>query len=256
MSTMPAYPREITLDTLPQLLAAHHARFGDMTMTAGPVETPPVGASQQAPQPGQEPDPAERPDGVSDEEWQALGDPGRTALTRERERAQAAERALAAARAARPAPPKKDDPPKPAEPQEKKATSEPDIAKIVQEAVAAAVKPFAEKDAQREAEKAAEAIADTVLETARDQFHDPTDALASIDLTQVTDGNGRADQDKIDTAIKDLLARKPHLGKAPDGRRHAPPGSPAGASAPAAPLDTRVKETLARMQAQTGIKAT
>ena len=36
--------------------------------------------------------PVERPEGVTEEEWEALGDPGKRAIVRERERAEKAER--------------------------------------------------------------------------------------------------------------------------------------------------------------------
>lgn len=258
MSTMPEYPTEITLETLPQLFAAHRARFGGWTMIdppanpAPPADPPPPGAPAfEAP-----PAPAgpQRPEGVSEEEWNALGDPGQRAITREREARQAAERQLAAARAPKPAPPAKKaaaTPPKPSDPPE----GDPDIASIIKEAVAAAIQPFQEREEERTAEQAATKIQKAVLDSAADTFLDPTDALTGIDLTQVTDGNGGADPAKIQKELEDLLVRKPHLGRTPDGRRYAAPGSPAGAAHSAVPLETKVQETLKRMQAATGVKS-
>lgn len=236
---------------------------------------PPAGqaAAPQAP-PEQQPPAAapERPDGVSEQEWEALGDPGRNALVRERERAQAAERALAASRA-RPAPPKGAQPgadhqpateqQQPAQQQtsapgqvEQLATGgQPDIAAIVQQAVAAAVKPFQERDEQREAERAAQTIQSAVMDAAKDRFHDATDALASIDLTQVTDGNGGVDQNKVGIALEDLLKRKPHLGKVVDDRRYAQAGAGAAPAGSSRPLDDRVQAMLTEMQTAAGIKA-
>lgn len=202
--------------------------------------------------PADPPQGPQRPEGVSEQEWDALGDPGKAAIVRERERASAAERALAAERAKvpKPAPPKA-DPPSPS----KSDDDQPDIAAIIKDAVAQAVKPFQDAQAQAEADRAATAIADAVTAAAKDRFHDPSDALAGIDLTGVTDGNGRPDQTKIDDALKDLLTRKPHLGKPDDGRRRPPAGAPVGAGGGSSiPLDDRVKATLARMQSASGVK--
>jgi hypothetical protein len=99
----------------------------------------------------------EKPDGVTDAEWAALGDPGKSALVRERQRAQAAETALAAARAGQPQPPKP-APPKPADPPPKGPDGQPDIAAMIQQAVQAAVNPLLERDATREAVEAAEKV--------------------------------------------------------------------------------------------------
>jgi hypothetical protein len=254
-STKPEYPTKITLKTLPQLLAAHRAHFGGMTMTQALPDPagPPADPQQQAP--SDPPQPPQRPDGVTEEEWSTLGDPGQRAILRERERTQAAERALAAARA-RPAPPKTQQTP-PAQQQPQQPDPEggtPDIAKIIQDAVAQAVRPFQDRDEQRDAEQAVQKIQTTVLDSAKDTFLDPTDALANIDLTQVTDGNGGVDDEKVKTALADLLTRKPHLGRTPDGRRYAPPGSPAGAQQSTAPLEAQVQSTLQRMQASAGIR--
>ncbi len=177
-----------------------------------------------------------------------MGDPGKTALVRERERARTAEQALAAARATPPTPPVPPTPglvpPKPGDP--------PDFAALISAAVAQAIAPIQERDAQREAVQAAERIRDSVTTAATDRFHDSTDALAQVDLTQVTDGAGLPDTAKITAALDDLLKRKPHLGRAVDDRRRPPPG---GAGGPAsAPLDDRVKATLARMQSASGVK--
>jgi hypothetical protein len=60
---------------------------------APPAPVPP------APSPPAPPAAPEKPDGVTDAEWAALGDPGKNAIVRERQRAAAAEQALAAERA-------------------------------------------------------------------------------------------------------------------------------------------------------------
>jgi hypothetical protein len=196
--------------------------------------------------------PAEKPDGVTDAEWAALGDPGKAAIVRERQRATAAEQALAAARANPPTPPKL-VPPKPIEPPK---PGEPvDIAAQIRAGIEAAMAPLLERDATREASQAAEKIREAVTTAASERFHDASDALAQIDLTTLTDGEGKADPAKVTAALDDLLTRKPHLGKAVDNRRRAADGSLIGGAPGAeAPLDDRVKATLARMQASTGVK--
>ncbi len=243
---IPAKPAEITLDTLPDLFAHHRAVFGGWKMTATPPE----------PDPATPPAAPERPDGVTEDEWAALSDPGRAALTREREARQAAERALAASRA-RPAPPKQPaqatatptEPPKP----QPATGDQPDIAAIVQQAVEAAVKPFVEREEQRETQAAAEKVRTAVLDAAKDKLHDATDALANIDLTTIVTEQGTADAEKVKTALDDLVTRKPHLAKSTT--RQAPIGI--GGGGPAAVTDAeKVKAALADMQRATGIRTT
>jgi len=241
----PVKPKQITLDTLPQLFAHHRARFGGWTMNANDTGDGEVSGD------GGEQSQAERPDGVSEHEWSALGDPGRAAILREREARQAAERALAAARA-RPTPPAhRPAGPSGSAPQSgPPATSEPDVTAIVQQAVEAALKPFQEREAQRDAEQAASRVRDAVLEAAKPLLHDASDALAGIDLTTVIDEQGRADASKVDAALKDLTTRKPHLAKY---GRQAPVGI--GGGGPAALTDAdKVKAILADMQRATGVR--
>jgi hypothetical protein len=240
----PMKPTHITLDTLPQLFAYHRARFGGWSMNANDTTDSDKGG-------GGEGSPVQRPDGVSEEEWSALGDPGRTAILREREARQTAERALAAARA-RPTPPaKKAAPAAGTQSQDKPAGGEADVAAIVQQAVEAALKPFQEREAQRDAEQAANLVRDAVLKAAEPLLHDASDALAGIDLTSVVDDQGRADAAKVDAALKDLATRKPHLAKY--GTRQAPVGI--GGGAPAALTDAeKVKSILADMQRATGVR--
>lgn len=246
---VPAKPAEITLDTLPQLFAHHAARFGGWSMNGG---TPGAPAAPQ------------RPDGISEEEWTALGDPGRVAIVREREARQAAERDLAIARA-KPAPPKAPAAPAaPATGAQAPAAATPDPAapaagqaldaNAIQKMIVEAVKPIIDRDAERDAQAAAGKITDAVMAAAKDKFHDPTDALSGIDLTKVVTDAGTADAAKITAELDALLTRKPHLGKPVDPRRAAVPGAGAGAGGAAAPLGDRVKDTLARMQEANGIK--
>lgn len=243
-SLIPAKPAEITLDTLPQLFAHHRARFGGWQMTQTPPEPEPSGGGDTPP---------ERPDDIPETDWNALGDPGKRVIVREREARQAAERALAAARA-KPTPPKPADPPKPtAQPPAKTEdqSGQPDVAAIVQQAVEAAIKPFVEREQQRETAQAAQKVQDDVLELAKPLLHDPTDALAGIDLAGVVNEQGKADPAKVKTALEDLVKRKPHLAKSHE--RVAPPGI--GGGGPAAATDAeKVKAVLADMQRATGVK--
>jgi hypothetical protein len=247
---VPAKPTEITLETLPQLFAHHKARFGGWTMTQTPPEgDPPAGGDGGG---GDNPPPPERPDGISEAEWNALGDPGKQAILRERERAQAAERALAASRA-RPAPPKQQqDPPKGDPPKQDPPKGDPpkqddkvDVAAIVKQAVDEAVKPFREAEERRELEAYAERVRSAVLDAAKPLLHDATDALANVDLAGVVDDNGLADPAKVKSVLDDLVKRKPHLAKSP--QRQAPAGIGGGAPADATDGE-KVKAALARMQ--------
>lgn len=247
--TVPAKPKHITLDTLPQLFAHNRARFGGFSMTITPPEPAPPAPAPSAP--------AQRPDGVTEEEWNALGDPGRAAILREREARQAAERALAASRA-RPAPPA----PAPKPPADPKPPTDPpkdqagnvDVAAIVQQAVEAAVKPFRDAEEQRKVDEAATRVRTSVLDAAKTRLHDASDAIAHIDLTQVLDGNGQADPAKVTAALDDLVTRKPHLAKVVDDRRYAEPGAGPTPGGSTPPINDRVKDKLASMQQRAGIK--
>jgi hypothetical protein len=198
--------------------------------------------------------PVERPEDIAEDVWDALGDPGKAALVREREARQEAERALAAARAPKPTPPKSGPFTPPAPKATPPATSgpgdQPDIAAIVQQAVTEAIKPFQEAEERRTAQEAAREIVNAVTQAAKDQFHDPSDAVANIDLTKIVNEQGQADADKIKAELDAVLQRKPHLAKGP---RYAPPGI--GGGAPAAATDAeKVKAVLADMQRATGLR--
>lgn len=190
---------------------------------------------------------SDRPEGVSEDDWKALGDPGNAALVRERARATAAEQALAAERAKnipKPAPKPPDPAPKPDEKPDPN-----DVGELIRRHVEAALTPFRDAEAARQATQAAERIRDAVQSAAKARFHDPGDAITQIDLSSLTDGQGRADEAKVKAALDDLLTRKPYLGKAVDTRRRGTPGSPVGATpnGNAKSLEDRVKEQLALM---------
>lgn len=265
-----AFPGPITLDNLDQLFAHHRSLTGGYGMDAsgagqGGGQSAGQTGTQGAGQGGQ---PADRPEGVSEEEWTALGDPGRAAIIRERQARQEAERRLAAAQA-RPAPPGGSQGDGQAGGGQGGQNGQngngnqgagqggqqgaPDIAAIVQQAVADAVKPFQEAEERRRVDEAAGKVRAAVLEAAGARLHDPTDALGNVDLTQVVDGNGAVDPAKVAAALDALVSKKPHLAKS--GQRYAPPGIGGGAPAGANEAD-KVKAALAQMNEAAGLRVT
>lgn len=220
-----------------EVLAFHRATFGNARMEASD---------------------GERPEGVSEEEWNALGDPGKAALQRERQARTEAEQKLADASRPKPTPPAQKAP-------EQKPESKPgggeqgqatDIAALIQQAVQQAVAPFQEQQQQWQADQAVAQVRDQITKAAAPRFHDVTDVLAQIDTSDLTDGAGSPDAAKIDAALSALAQAKPHLVKPQYDPRTTAPGAMFGGSAgtPQA-LDDRVKESLARMQLSAGIRS-
>lgn len=193
--------------------------------------------------------PVEKPEGVTDDEWNALNDPGKAAIVRERAARTEAERKLAAAQA-RPKDPAKPAA-APATPPAPAAGETPDFAKLIADGIAAALKPFEERENQRAAEEAAGKVRTAVLEAAKERLQDATDAL-QIDLRTVLDDNGATDAAKVTKAIDDLLTAKPHLAKSTT--RFAPPGIGGGTPAAAANQKEKVEEILAGMQTSAGVR--
>lgn len=225
MSKTIAMPAELA-----EIIATHRALFGGFAMEADGGETPP-----------------ERPDGIEATEWDALGDPGKRALVRERQRATDAEQRLAAALTPKPKPPT----PAPKAPEPKPDGEQSDMAALIQAAVEAAVAPLRQAQEQQAADAQARVVIDAVKAAAAPLLHDATDAL-QIDLTAVIDTNGQPDHAKIRAALDALTQAKPHLVKAQPFARQGDPtlyGAPAGAS-----VEDKVKASLARMQAASGIK--
>lgn len=261
-----AFDKPITLGNLHELFSHHKGLTGGFSMTAGPAApepTPPaaptptfLAPAAPAPAPAPADAPPERPDGVSEDEWNSLGDPGKRAIVRERNRADAAERSLAASRA-RPTPPKLAEPAAPAggqpAPAPAKAGDEPDIAAMINQAVTNALKPITEREEQRTIDEAADKVRTAVIDAARPVLHDATDALAGIDLTTVIDANGVVDPAKVKTALDDLVARKPHLAKPVQQQRQAPLGIGGGNPAPATEGE-KVKAALERMQKSVNLR--
>lgn len=185
----------------------------------------------------------ERPSGVSEEEWDALGDPGKRALNRERAAREQAERDLVAARSAERLGQKPSE-----------ADVEPvDINAIITQAVAAAIQPFQKAEEDRAAREAQGALAAKVRAAAKERLHDDGDALAHLDLDKLAT-DGQPDDTKIAAALDELVQAKPHLAKPADDRRRFDPSQPIGGGQHSADAAEKVREALDRMKAATGIK--
>jgi hypothetical protein len=202
---------------------------------------------------GAEGDEPQRPEDIPEETWDALGDPGKQAIVREREKTAKAEQQANSLRAelaknARPGPPRPGSTPAP-----QAGDQQPDIEAIVTQAVAAALKPFEDREQERVAGEAAEKVVQAVRDAAASRYIDPSDALG-IDLTAVVGESGKADPAKIARALDKHLEDKPHLAK---GQRTAPAlvgGAPTVAST--ATAAEQVKARLAEMQAAAGVRVT
>jgi hypothetical protein len=184
----------------------------------------------------------EPPEGVSKEEWDALGDPGKRALIRERTARQEAERKVAAAHA-RPTPP----------PGTKPALTtpeQPDLAKMIADAVAAATKPLIEAE-ERRTQQEQGAVVEKVIRDAATGFHDPSDAVANIDRTKIL-VDGVVDTDKLAAELATLGTSKPHLIR--DPRRFAPAGAGGQQGDPAKTADAKAAEIGQQMSTALGFK--
>ncbi|MCU1590653.1 MAG: hypothetical protein JWP11_1909 [Frankiales bacterium] len=221
--------------TVDELIAWHRARFGDARM-----EDP------------------QKPDDVTQEEWDALGDPGRRALDRVRRARSEAERARDAAVAdkakadqaaadaqaelekAKKEPPKKEDPPA-------------DVAAQIQTAVAAALenvtKTYTEQIDQLRAERAAEQLTAQAQRVAADVLVDPTLVGTFVDLRTVVNPQGQLDEQALRDNLATLVEQRTYL-KRPE-QAPAPGANPfgghPGGARPApdkATFDARVAEQL------------
>lgn len=92
---------------------------------------------------------------------------------------------------------------------------------------------------RREADRAADERANArivkaeVKALAADTFADPSDAHLYVDLTDFdVDDDGDVDEDAIKAALKDVLAKKPHLAKKGKGPKSDPSQGPRGGSKP------------------------
>jgi|GEM_PF-3022629 len=139
----------------------------------------------------------DKPDDVSDEEWSALGDPGKQALVRTKESAKQA-RQKAADEAARAAALQ-------AQIDELKNASESDTEKLVREATEQATKNVTKQANAR-------IISAEVRAQAAGKLADPADAIKFLDLTKFeADDTGAVDEAAISAAIDQLVESKPYL---------------------------------------------
>ena len=122
-----------------QVLAFHRATFGDARMEAEQGSDSPA---------------AEKPEGVSDAEWDALGDPGKQALVRERQARADLEAQLAEARKPKPSPPAQKTGEEKGE-AAKDASKGDDLEARIAAAVQAALAPVQESQQQWQAEQLA-----------------------------------------------------------------------------------------------------
>lgn len=84
---------------------------------------------------------------------------------------------------------------------------------------------------QERAQKAIRtAVAAKVEALAATSFTDPEDAAGALDLAAYVDDDGAIDTDAIKRDLADLLKRKPHWGKGPDGPRRPAPDRTQGSS--------------------------
>ena len=174
---------------------------------------------------------ASRPEGITDEEWAALGDPGKRAIERERRANREAQRVLEQTRrelaeARKPATQQhSDDKGKGSENNPDKA-EQPDVAAIVEQAVAAALRPFQEQQAAT----AAQRVQDRAQSLAAALLHNAADAVSFLELSKMVTATGDPDEQAIRDGLAQLVEDRPYLAKPTDGRRAAP-GSGQGAGA-------------------------
>jgi multidrug efflux pump subunit AcrA (membrane-fusion protein) len=184
----------------------------------GEPPTPPVPAPPADPTP----DPGNPDDGAD-----ALGDKGKQALDRMK-----TERAAAKAEAA--AEKKRAD-----ELAAKVAEFEDRDKSDLEKATAAA-----DRAAQLAAAATSRAVRAEVKALAADQFADPSDAAAFLDLTAYASADGEIDTDAISKDLTALLESKPHLGR-PAGPRPPKQDPGQGARPPAPPTDFRTADRAA-----------
>lgn len=217
------------------------------------VAAPP--ATGQPPAPTPDPNAPTRPDGVSEEEWNALGDPGRRALDRVRRQRDEARRDLEQ----RPAPPPPANPatsPSPARPPA--PSNGGDIADQIRQAVEAATAPLRQQLDQVGARSAAQVVADRVRTLAAERLQDPEDALRFLDPSRFVTAAGTPDDAAIRDGVTGLLEQRGYLARTTpppaDGLRYAAPNSGQGPGTPGAPsMAEQVQHELARMYASAGM---
>ena len=123
----------------------------------------------------------------------------------------------------------------------------------MQQAVAAAIAPFQQAQEQRDAADAARLVAEAVTTAATGRMHDPSDALANVDLTTVVDASGRPDSAKITAALDEIGKSKPYLMRS-DRRFPAEGHMLGGPAAPVVSEEARVAAAALKMATAAGIK--
>lgn len=195
--------------TIEELLAFHRGVFGDARM---------------------DDDPPERPSDVTQEEWDALGDPGRRALDRVRRAQRDADRARDAAVAAQTAAVRERDQAR-TELEKARKDAKPDdapkdVAEQIKDAVAAAVQQvtqqFTEKIDTLTAAQAAERLQTRAQKIAGDVLIVPDLVGSLVDLSTMTDGQGALDEQALRDALATLIETRPEL------KRAAAPADPLG----------------------------
>lgn len=190
----------------------------DPASTAPTPEAPEEPSSADAPQEPSDPDPADEPDDDDPEPEGAkkLGDAGKRALDKLRQEKAAAKKEAAEERRKAAALAKK------VEEFELRDKSELDREKAKTERLA-----------QQATKATARAVQAEVRALSTGMFADPTDAAEVLmrDPAQYVDDSGDIDTDAIQTALDDLLERKPHWARP----------EPAADPAPAAPQKPRPK---------------
>lgn len=85
----------------------------------------------------------------------------------------------------------------------------------------------------------ARAVKAEVKALAASEFADPEDAFAFLDHASYVDAAGDIDTQQIKADLAELLARKPHLGKAPSTRRPQPDRTQGSGARGASPIEPR-----------------
>lgn len=211
-------------------------------------DDPPVGdQGQQLPSSDGQQD-GQRPDGVSEEEWAALGDPGRRALERERRTAREERRTRERLeQQLRERDQQQQNPPAPPAPETPGKGGKPgdtDVQALIDRAVQAALRPVLEQQAAT----AAERIRDRAQAIAAQVLHNPADAAVHLDLTTMVTASGDPDEQAIRDGLARLIEDRPYLAKPRDGRRAAEGSGQGAGSSTSQTLQQRTQAVLERMK--------
>lgn len=215
-----------------QLMAFHRRTFGDAVMETDPAGTPPAGPPAGPPAdpagtppagtPPADPDPDDDDDEDEDPPGsEALGDPGKRALDAQKAKLKAEK--------------------------VKRLAAEQRIAELTAPKAGDELTPEQLRE-QIRGEVSAEfklPLLKSSIRAAAGQFHDPSDAVLNLDLTQFeADANNEFDAEEISDALTELLAKKPWLGKTAgqpgDPRIPKVPAPPANGKHTPASLDDQI----------------